>query len=95
MAPGMEILVQVVITVVKGITALVNLFIKLPKPVQVLLLPLWAFCRHWAHVDYGNDGSAKISTVSAGLALVQGNIGKLGGGLSKLSASLCLRVEDH
>ena len=21
------------------------------------------FSRHWAHVDYGNDGSAKISTV--------------------------------
>lgn len=40
MAPGMEILVQVVITVVKGITALVNLFIKLPKPVQVFIVAI-------------------------------------------------------
>lgn len=29
----------------------------------------------------------KFQQFSAGLALVQGNIGKLGGGLSKLSAS--------
>lgn len=36
----MEILVQVVITVVKGITALVNLFIKLPKPVQVFIVAI-------------------------------------------------------
>ena len=63
MAPGMEILVQVVITVVKGITALVNLFIKLPKPVKFYCCHYGHFSRHWAHVDYGNDGSAKISTV--------------------------------
>ena len=88
MAPGMEILVQVVITVVKGITALVNLFIKLPKPVQVFIVAIMGILAAIGPMlIMVTMAQLKFQQFSAGLALVQGNIGKLGGGLSKLSAS--------
>lgn len=88
MAPGMEILVQVVITVVKGITALVNLFIKLPKPVQVFIVAIMGILAAIGPMlIMVTMAQQKFQQFSAGLALVQGNIGKLGGGLSKLSAS--------
>ncbi|MCL8496297.1 hypothetical protein M9195_07435, partial [Apilactobacillus sp. F1] len=88
MAPGMEILVQVVITVVKGITALVNLFIKLPKPVQVFIVAIMGILAAIGPMlIMVTMAQQKFQQFSAGLALVQGNIGKLGGGLSKLSAN--------
>lgn len=88
MAPGMEILVQVVITVVKGITALVNLFIKLPKPVQVFIVAIMGILAAIGPMlIMVTMAQQKFQQFSDGLVLVKGNIGKLGGGLSKLSAS--------
>ena len=87
MAPGMEILVQVVITVVKGITALVNLFIKLQNPSSFIVAIMGILAAIGPMLIMVTMAQLKFQQFSAGLALVQGNIGKLGGGLSKLSAS--------
>ncbi|MGH2168452.1 hypothetical protein ACQ1Z1_15555, partial [Enterococcus faecalis] len=69
-------------------TALVNLFIKLPKPVQVFIVAIMGILAAIGPMMIMvTMAQQKFQQFSAGLALVQGNIVKLGVVLSKLTAS--------